>query len=887
MSEKVQRSLDTAANGEQSFRQIVDSMPAFAWCASPDGKLEYLNRRIVDYTGERQENLVGFGWANVLHSEDVERTKTAWLHSVETGDPCVVDQRVRRFDNVYRWFRTVAQPLRDDSGHVIRWYGVATDIEDWKRAEEAVRVSEERLRLIVDNIPGLVGTRAATGEPEFVNRQMLEFFGQSLEQLPDWTSLIHQDDRERVVNLWRRSVETGQPYDVEHRARRADGVFRWLHSRGLPLRDAEGRIIRWCIMLTDVDDRKRAEEALRASDLNFRVIIDSIPGHVHTLTAAGELEFVNQQNLAYFGKSLEELRSWATSDVFHPEDLARAIEAWKHTQETGQPDEIECRLRRADGAYRWFQLRCLPLRDSEDRIIRWMSLHTDIDERKQAEGRLQLLLEVTNQVVSNLQLRDLLRAISGSIRRVMQCDCASLALPNAENEQLQLNVLDFPEGKGFFHEEGVYSIEGSPYGTAFRTMKPLALHDPFTELLDNPVVQSRVSEGFKSLCFIPLIRRSRAIGTLNLGRLRGDAFTEEDLYFLGQVASQIAIAVENALEYGQVTEAKERLAEQKLYLEDEIRVEQSFEEIIGKSSKLKAVLESVRIVAPADSTVLIQGETGTGKEMIARAIHNLSPRKGQAFVKVNCAAIPSGLLESELFGHERGAFTGAIARKIGRFELAHNGTLFLDEVGDIPLELQPKLLRVLQEQEFERLGSTRTQRIDVRLLAATNANLDQMVAEKKFRSDLYYRLKVFPIDVPPLRERREDIPLLVRYFANKYARRMGKQIESIPKDAMDALSHYAWPGNIRELQNLMERAALLTSGPSLKVPLAEILVGSDLHIHGDDNVLKQAEREQIVRALRESNWVVGGAYGAAARLGLKRTSLAYKMQRLGISRPPL
>ena len=887
MSETVQKALDTTVNGEQSFRQIVDSMPAFAWCASPDGKLEYLNRRIVDYTGERQENLVGFGWANVLHSEDVERTKTAWLHSVETGDPCVVDQRVRRFDNVYRWFRTVAQPLRDDSGRVIRWYGVATDIEDWKRAEEAVRASEERLRLIVDNIPGLVGTRAATGEPEVVNRQMLEFFGQSLEQMPDWTSLIHSDDRERVVNLWRRSVETGQPYDVEHRARRADGVFRWLHSRAQSLRDAEGRIIRWCIMLTDVDDRKRAEEALRASDLNFRLIIDSIPGLVHTLTAAGELEFVNQQNLAYFGKTLEELRGWASSDVFHPDDLARAIEAWKHTQETGQPDEIECRLRRADGAYRWFQLRCLPLRDSEDRIIRWMSLHTDIDERKQAEDRLQLLLEVTNQVVSNLQLRDLLRAISGSIRRVMQCDCASLALPNAENKQLQLNVLDFPEGKGFLHEEGVYSIEGSPYGTAFRTMKPLALHGPFTEWLDNPVIQSRISEGFKSLCFIPLIRQSRAIGTLNLGRLRGDAFTEEDLYFLGQVASQIAIAVENALEYGQVTEAKERLVEQKLYLEDEIRFEQNFEEIIGKSSRLKAVLESVRIVAPADSTVLIQGETGTGKEMIARAIHNLSPRKGQAFVKVNCAAIPSGLLESELFGHERGAFTGAIAQKIGRFELAHKGTLFLDEVGDIPLELQPKLLRVLQEQEFERLGSTRTQRIDVRLLAATNANLGQMVVEKKFRSDLYYRLKVFPIDVPPLRERRDDIPLLVRYFANKYARRMGKQIESIPKEAMDALSHYAWPGNIRELQNLMERAALLTSGPSLKVPLAEILVGSDLHVHGDGNVLKQAEREQIVRALRESNWIVGGAHGAAARLGLKRTSLAYKMQRLGISRPPL
>jgi formate hydrogenlyase transcriptional activator len=321
-------------------------------------------------------------------------------------------------------------------------------------------------------------------------------------------------------------------------------------------------------------------------------------------------------------------------------------------------------------------------------------------------------------------------------------------------------------------------------------------------------------------------------------------------------------------------------------LENEIPREHNFEEIIGISPRLKAVLDSVRIVAPADSTVLIQGETGTGKEVIARAIHNLSPRKGQAFVKVNCAAIPLGLLESELFGHEKGSFTGAIAQRIGRFELAHKGTLFLDEVGDIPLELQPKLLRVLQEQEFERLGSTRTQRVDVRLLAATNASLTQMVAEKKFRSDLYYRLNVFPIDVPPLRDRRDDIPLLVRYFANKYARRMGKQIESIPKETMNALSRYSWPGNIRELQNLMERAALLSTGPSLRVPLAEILTDSGLNPASGGNALEKTKREQIVRALRESNWVVGGARGAAARLGLKRTSLAYKMQKLGISCSP-
>src|SRR5271155_5584766 len=328
------------------------------------------------------------------------------------------------------------------------------------------------------------------------------------------------------------------------------------------------------------------------------------------------------------------------------------------------------------------------------------------------------------------------------------------------------------------------------------------------------------------------------------------------------------------------------LPEQYISLEEESMVEDCFEGIVGSNARLRAVLEDVQIVAPVDSTVLILGETGTGKELIARAIHDLSPRKNHAFVKVNCAAIPLGLLESELFGHERGAFTGAIAQKIGRFELANKGTLFLDEIGDIPLELQPKLLRVLQEQEFERLGSTRTQRVDVRLLAATNANLSQMVAEKKFRRDLYYRLNVFPIDVPPLRDRRDDIPLLVHYFANKYARRMGKQIESIPKETMDALSSYSWPGNIRELQNLMERAALLSTGPSLRVPLADILTDPGLSAASGGNALEQAEREQILRALRESNWVVGGAHGAAARLGLKRTSLAYKMQKLGISRSP-
>src|SRR5712691_4878884 len=344
-----QRATEALRASEEGFRLIVDSIPAFAWYAGTDGKIEYLNQPILDFTGVRLEDLVGFGWANVLHSEDVERTRKAWLHSIETGEPCDVDQRVRRFDNIYRWFRTVAQPLRDHSGRVIRWYGVATDIEDWKRAEEALRGSEERLRLIVDNIPGLVGIRAATGEPEFVNRQMLEFFGQSLEQLPDWTSLIHPDDRERVVILWRRSVETGQPYDVEHRARRVDGVYRWIHARGQPLRDPEGRIVRWCNMLTDVDDRKRAEEALRESELQYRSIMDGIPGLIQVVSAAGEVEIVNRQALEYFGKTLEEFKAWETTGALHPDDLSRVKAARSQSLETGLPFDMEYRCRRADG----------------------------------------------------------------------------------------------------------------------------------------------------------------------------------------------------------------------------------------------------------------------------------------------------------------------------------------------------------------------------------------------------------------------------------------------------------------------------------------------------------------------------------------------------------
>ncbi|HLC11184.1 MAG TPA: sigma 54-interacting transcriptional regulator, partial [Candidatus Bathyarchaeia archaeon] len=479
-------------------------------------------------------------------------------------------------------------------------------------------------------------------------------------------------------------------------------------------------------------------------------------------------------------------------------------------------------------------------------------------------NRLQFLLDLNNRVVSNLDLRQLFQTISQDVRRVMQCDYASLSLPEAANKQFRLYALDFPESKGFLQEEMIHAIkEGSPSRTAIRTMRPLVLQSPFTGWLDFPTVQAAVREGLKSFCYLPLISRDRAIGTLNLGRLRDDAFSEEDLHFLGQVARQVAIAVENALDYGQITESRERLAEERRYLKEELRTEHVFEEIIGESSALKHALKQVETVAPTNSTVLILGETGTGKELVARAIHNLSSRKDHAFVKVNCAAIPLGLLESELFGHERGAFTGAIARRIGRFELAHQGTMFLDEVGDIPPELQPKLLRVLQEQEFERLGSTHTTRVDVRMVAATSRDLTQMIADKEFRGDLYYRLNIFPIATPPLRERPEDIPLLVRHFVEKYAALMDKKIETIPPEAMEWLARYHWPGNIRELQNFIERAVILSPGNVLRPPLSE-LKQSVGEARTQAGTLEEVQRDRILSALQETKWVIGGPKGAAA-----------------------
>jgi formate hydrogenlyase transcriptional activator len=500
-------------------------------------------------------------------------------------------------------------------------------------------------------------------------------------------------------------------------------------------------------------------------------------------------------------------------------------------------------------------------------------------ELQRESDRLKLLLDITNTLVSNLECRDLLRTVSTSIRQVMRCDIVGVWLPDAQHVRLRQLAMDFPEGKGYVKEDWQLPVEGTELGRVFRTGEPHVVRTRAGFVSDWSTPMAR-AEDLESGCALPLISRNRTVGVLTLGSRIENSVSLEDVDFLLQAAGQVAIAIENALAYREIAELKDKLAQEKLYLEDEIRGEMDFEGIVGQSSALRHVLNLVETVAPSDSTVLLLGETGTGKELIARAIHERSRRKARTFVKLNCAAIPTGLLESELFGHERGAFTGAIAQKTGRLELADQGSLFLDEVGDIPIEIQPKLLRALQEREFERLGSTRTKKVDVRLVAATNRDLEKMMENREFRSDLYYRLNVFPIRIPPLRERPEDIPLLARYFIQKHGRRMNKEIESIPAAAMRKLSSWHWPGNIRELENFIERSVILTHGTALQAPIGEL--GNNGRTTPVAGTREASERDEAIRVLKITNGRVAGPDGAAARMGIKRTTLISRMKKLGI-----
>ncbi len=590
----------------------------------------------------------------------------------------------------------------------------------------------------------------------------------------------------------------------------------------------------------------------------------------------------------HLGKTLREVLG-EFADVAEPK--------LRHLLATGKPAhlEVSAKLPHRTEAGVWIR-HYLPIRDENGVVSRICAVVVEITAQKKLEQslkdvggklrkemeRLQLLLDVSSVTASNGNVLQVLPQISARIRHLLRHEYAGFESHDPSTGLLVRQVEDFPLGKGLLSSLPI-SPDNSPSGRALKQGVPLIFSLREMEDFDADIAKTFLAEGLRSLCCVPLIRPKGPLGVLVLGSTRKNAFQAEDLDLLNQVGSQLAVAIENHRVAEEIEILKDRLAAEKKYLEGEISSLGLFEEIVGDSPALKKVLDQVSTVAPSQATALILGETGTGKELIARAIHRMSRRNDGPFVKLNCAAIPMGLLESELFGHEKGAFTGAVSQKVGRMELADGGTLFLDEVGEIPLELQPKLLRVLQDQEFERLGSNRTIRVNLRLIAATNRDLAQGIAKHEFRSDLFYRLSVFPIRVPALRERSEDIPLLVRYFVRKFALRMDRHIETIPKETMKVLTNWSWPGNVRELENLMERSVILSQGSALHVPVAEMRSESRTAAQTNHS-LENAEREHILRMLRETKGVISGPEGAAARLGLKRTTLQSKMQRLKIDR---
>jgi PAS domain S-box-containing protein len=633
----------------------------------------------------------------------------------------------------------------------------------------------------------------------------------------------------------------------------------------------------------DTTEQVAAQEAVGRQDRQIRSIVDSVhdyaiclldhDGHVATWNAGAE---------SMKGYKPEEIIGKDFSQFFTPEDIERGhpAEMLRLAGIRGSFEE-ECWLVRKDGSRFWADIILTAVRDATGEVTGYANVARDITDYKGIADT--VMLQLSSALFANLDVRKLLSVVSKSIRGIIPHDTATLGLYDASRKVMVVQPLGL-EGDDFQPDHLCVPIAGSPPGEAFLTGEPVVLERMAGSHFSAESMRHMTSLGMQSGCWVPLIHRGEVLGTLALASRLEAAFIPRDVSILARLAKQVAIAVSNAVAFQEITEVRERAIREKQYLENEINAEHGFEDIVGESSGLRRVLNDVAIVAPTDATVLIQGETGTGKELLARAIHRLSPRKDRAFIKLNCAAIPEGLLESELFGHEKGAFTGAITRKLGRLELAQDGTLFLDEVGDLPLNLQPKVLRALQEREFERLGGTRPIKVNVRLIAATNHDLAAMVAEKQFRADLFYRLKVFPVFAPALRDRVSDIPALVQHFVAVHSRHMGKAIDTIPEAAMEALKRWKWPGNIRELENFLERAVILTPGSVLHIPRGELVIeNKDQEAEEQTPTYETAERELILHTMRQTKGRISGDSGAAARLGLKRTTLNSKLKKLKIS----
>jgi formate hydrogenlyase transcriptional activator len=711
-----------------------------------------------------------------------------------------------------------------------------------------------------------------------------EFDGMHVEQLVPERFRRHHPSHRENYNAHPRARQMGAAMNLS--GLRKDGKEFPVDIMLKPMHTIQGVVT--LSFVRDATEQKEAIEAARQRDMQLRSIVESVRDYaIYLLDRDGNVMTWNPGAERIKGYTADEIIGKHFSRFFTHEDRdqGRPAQLMLAAIEKGRIEEESWRVRK-DGSRFWADVVLTAIRDSNNEVVGFSKLTRDFTDRKRAEEA--VMLQLSSALLANLDVRKLLSAISASISEVIPHDAATLGLYDPATSGLMVQFLSPVETDAPIRDVRL-PIEGSPAGEAYRTREAVLLEDLQSSQFNPEWLRHHTSLGMRSGCWVPLIHRGEVIGVLAVSSRREGAFSQHDAEMLAEIAGQVAMAVSNAVAFRQIAELRDRLTQEKKYLEEEINLENRFEDIVGESTGLRQVLKDIETVAPTDATVLIQGETGTGKELLARAIHRLSPRRDHTFIKLNCAAIPAGLLESELFGHEKGAFTGAIARKLGRLELANEGTLFLDEIGEMPLDLQPKLLRALQEREFERLGGTRPIQVNVRMIAATNRDLGKMVAEKQFRADLYYRLKVFPIFSPPLRDRADDIPVLVRHFVATHSRRMGKNIEKISDETMEALKRWKWPGNIRELENLLERAVILTRGPVLFVPLAELESMEEEEepsgeAEAENPNLRAAEREHILRVLREAKGQIGGPEGAAARLGVKRTTLNSKLKKLGIER---
>jgi formate hydrogenlyase transcriptional activator len=887
----LKRALNESRRSAARLRQIIDTIPVLAWCSLPDGSNEFMNQRWLDYTGVSSEEANGWGWKNAIHPEDLPRLMAKWETLRDHGTPGQCEARLRGSEGVFLWFLFQIEPVRDETGQVVRWYGTATDIEDRKQIE-SLRATETRmLEMIANGIslsevlndlcvaidahaPGVTSmiclvdgewlspcagprvpatfkaaitpwrigpNRGSCGSAAFTKqRVIIEDISNDPKWPEDFRSLAL---RNGIRAAWSEPL-ISQDGEVLGTFAMSYGEPQTPDSPDLELIEAAGNIARIAI------ERERSQEALRKaldkitkSEVRLRRIIDTIPTLAWCSSPDGSVEFLNQRWHDYTGLPPETARGWGWQSAHHPDTLKEVTDKWLEFLAAGQPGEVEGRLRRFDGQYRWFLFRAHPLCDELGKIVNWYGVCIDIDDRKRAEEQLRR---------DRSELQRITDAISNAVI-----------------------VLD-SDGKAIYANRFARDYTGlTPEDLGAEDFRSLIFH-PDDVGASRSVHQLALRRG------VPFEDEQRALrkdGQYRWFLIRYNPLLDEE----GNVLRWYATATD-------IDERKrneDRTRNESLALREDIERSSMFEEIVGSSEALRKVLVQVSKVAPTDSTVLILGETGTGKELIARAIHNRSKRSNRAFIRVNCAAIPAALIASELFGHEKGSFTGALDRRLGRFESADGGTIFLDEVGELPAETQVALLRVLQEREFERVGGCQTVSVDVRVIAATNRDLNAVVAEGTFRQDLFYRFNVFPIHVPPLRERAGDISMLTAYLIDRYAQKAGKKIQNIGQQTMDLFHRYEWPGNIRELQNIIERAVILCEGETFFVDeawLTRAVPKSAVMAVPLVANLVEREREMVEAALQEAKGVVGGPTGAAAKLGIPRQTLESKIRKLGINR---